>query len=457
MKGSLSLRLLISASIVLTAFLGLAGGVLERAFREGAEQAMRERLRVHIYALLTAAELSPAGRIQLPQSLPEARFSNPGSGLYGYVFGSESQSLWNSVSSIGIDIAYLDGVQAGQPMFVQDDLGKYILYYKVVWVSERGQERNYLFVVAEDKSALLNQISGFQHTLWFWLGGVGLLLLIVQLGVFRWSLKPLRKIAKDLEAIELGEKNRLDEQYPMELQGLAVNLNALLNSERSHLERYRNTLADLAHSLKTPLAILRGCSENQYLSKQLKSSIDEQVGRMDEIVEYQLKRAAARGHKTLSTQLRVLPIIRKIVSALEKVYAAKRVQSRIHCETENKFCGEEGDIYEIAGNLIDNAYKWCASKVDISIDFISDQTTKVSGLRMIVEDDGPGIPQDKIGEILGRGIRADERTHGHGIGLAVVNDLTQLLNGELKTGTSRYGGARWEVWLPGAYLPTKKT
>ncbi|MEN8259776.1 MAG: ATP-binding protein [Pseudomonadota bacterium] len=448
MKNSLNLRLLVSASIVLALFFAVAGIVLERSFRKGAEQALRERLQVHIYALLSAAELNDSGEMTVARTLHEARFSNPGSGLYGYIQSAKKHVLWRSQSSLGEVIQPATDIRPGQKIFIRDEAGRFVLHYGVVWETEAGREREYVFTIVEDDDSFLRQVSGFANTLWFWLGSIGFLLVVLQFIILRWSLKPLRKIARDLEAIEAGDKSCLDDHYPSELQGLAGNLNALLTSERAHLERYRNTLADLAHSLKTPLAILRGCLETGEVASDLRATLQEQISRMDEIIGYQLQRAAARGQKRLSHSINLLSIIHKITAALDKVYAAKGINAVVHAGESGKFFCEEGDIYEIAGNLIDNAYKWCQSRVDVRIDLITDDSKKHSALRLVVEDDGPGIPLEKVEQILRRGIRADEKTHGHGIGMAVVNELVQLLGGKLKAGKSAYGGARWEVLLP---------
>jgi len=449
-KGSLTLRLLISASLILIAFFGAAGVALENAFKRGAEQAMQERLQVHIYALLSSANLDSSGRLSLPTTLPEARFSHPGSGLYAVVFDVHGKLIWQSESALGIDINPRTGLQAGQVEFISSENDQFTLYYPVVWENVGGTDNKYVFAVAEDAEVVVRQVTGFRTTLWRWLGSIGFLLLVVQVGVQGWSLLPLRSIAKELEAIETGEKHRLDGRYPRELQGIAANTNALLESERAHLERYRNTLSNLAHSLKTPLAILRGCCNDKSLTLELNTTMNEQVQRMDELVEYQLQRAAARGQKNLSSSIPVMPIIGKIVAALDKVYASKGVSATVFADGNERFFCEEGDLFEIAGNLIDNAYKWCHSKVHITVRLESERNKKYPDLNLVVEDDGPGIPEEKVEQVLHRGIRADERIKGHGIGLAVVNELVQLSGGQLQSGKSRYGGTCWNVWLPGA-------
>jgi two-component system sensor histidine kinase PhoQ len=270
-------------------------------------------------------------------------------------------------------------------------------------------------------------------------------LLFIQLTLLRWGLKPLRIIVKDLESIEKGRKTHLDGDYATELEGLAGNLNAFITSERAHLERYRNALADLAHSLKTPLSILRGCADSFGDNKE---SVKEQILRMDEIVEYQLQRAAAKGeHKTAGT-VDLSAIIKKISASLNKVYLDKNITFTVTAPEPNPVYYEEGDLYEIVGNLMDNACKWCRHAVRISVSLNERKGRRNFAVLLQIEDDGPGIPDGKLAEILKRGVRADENTHGHGIGMAVVHELVGLMGGLLEGKKSEaLGGMKWSVYL----------
>ena len=227
---------------------------------------------------------------------------------------------------------------------------------------------------------------------------------------------------------------------------MAGNLNAFINSERAHLERYRNALADLAHSLKTPLSILRGYAESFSANS---DSVKEQIYRMDEIVEYQLQRAAAKGqHKTTGT-VDLSLVINKIKASLDKVYINKNITFDLNMPEQNLIYYEEGDLYEIAGNLMDNACKWCQRTVKVSVTLNENKGRREFAVLLQVEDDGTGIPPDKLAEILKRGVRADENIHGHGIGMAVVYELVSLMGGILEGKKSEtLGGMKWNVYLP---------
>lgn len=443
---SLSFRLLVSAGLVLAAFFALASVVLEQGFRESAEQALKEKLQVHVYSLLSAAELKNSGDLSMPANLPEPQFATPGSGLYGFIHLAKKNLVWRSPSAIGLNVTPPPELIAGTMQFLLTEQGRYALHYAVIWKNVAGVEREYIFTVTEDAQFVSSQVSRFRETLRAWLLSLGVVLIFIQLVLLRWSLKPLRIIVKDLAAIEKGRKTHLDGDYATELEGLAGNLNAFINSERAHLERYRNALADLAHSLKTPLSILRGCTESFSVNKE---TVKEQIFRMDEIVEYQLQRAAAKGeHKTPGT-VDLSAVIKKISASLNKVYIDKNIAFDMTVPEQSLIYYEEGDLYEIAGNLMDNACKWCRNTVKVSISLSQRKGRRNYAILLEIEDDGPGIPAGKLAEILKRGVRADENIHGHGIGMAVVYELVGLLGGLLEGKKSEaLGGMKWSVYLP---------
>ncbi|MDP2901978.1 MAG: ATP-binding protein [Methylovulum sp.] len=441
---SLSFRLLIAEGLVLTVFFALVAIVLEQGFRNSAEKALQERLQIQIYSLLSAAELNDADELIMPPSLPEPRFETPGSGLYGFIQQASKKLIWRSPSAIGLEVFSPPELQSGQFIFLIDKQGRYALHYDVIWQTVADTEREFIVTVEEDARFVSDQVEEFQKTLRLWLLMIGIALISIQVALLRWSLTPLRSIAKDLEAIEQGQKTHLDGQYPSELRGLVGNLNAFISIERAHLERYRNHLADLAHSLKTPLAILRGCIETFNAE-----TVKEQIFRMDEIVEYQLHRAAAKGGQKAIKTVDLSVIINKISASLSKVYIDKKINFDIDIPDSCLIYCEEGDLYEIVGNLMDNACKWCKQTVKITLYLKQRKARRDFSVLLEIEDDGPGIPIGKFNDILKRGVRADENIDGHGIGMTVVYELIELLGGKLEGGKSTtLGGMRWGVYLP---------
>ncbi|MDS4022748.1 MAG: ATP-binding protein [Candidatus Competibacter sp.] len=442
---SLRGRLLIAASVVLVAFLGLTGLTLDRAFRDSALSAVQDRLQAQVYMLLGAADLDAFDRLALPQTLPEARFSTPESGLYADVMDSQGNLVWHSPSLLGLALPFFPAVRnPGDTQFAplesSDGTPLFMLAFTVSWEIESNQYRIYTFRVAETQWDFRDQLWSFRRGLWGWLLAATGVLLAVQGLILGWSLKPLRRVAAEVTEIEAGQRTQLSGGYPEELQPMTANLNALLGHSRAHLERYRNALGDLAHSLKTPLAVLRGALENGAPPEELRQTLAEQVERMNRTVDYQLQRAAAAGRIALNAPLPVAPVARKILDSLAKVYASRAPHLSCEVATTTVFYGDEGDLLEILGNLADNACKWCRQRVVVRARPASQGGR--TELVVEVEDDGPGIPAEQAPLLLDRGQRADPMVAGHGIGLAVVRDLVEeVYYGRLDIGRGTLGGA----------------
>jgi two-component system sensor histidine kinase PhoQ len=441
---SLNTRLLLASSVVLAAFLGITGLVLDSAFRASADTALRDRLQGYVYALLAASDLDARGRLRLPAELPDPRFSLIGSGLYAEVVDSGGRPVWRSKSLLGLTIPFSRIPQVGEREFVQieveRDLPLLSLAFTVSWETAGNSDRRYTYRVAENRVSFNAEVSRFRQNLWGWLAGAAFLLLLVQGVILRWSLAPLRRVADDLHAIEAGLAQRLRSDYPRELRQLTDNLNGLLASADNHLKRYRDSLGNLAHSLKTPLAVLRGAVDGETDDTALRAVAREQLTGMTSLIDYQLQRAAASGRTPLATPIAIKPVAEKIVAALAKVFTDKGVRVTLDIEPAATFHGDAGDLTEILGNLLDNACKWCRGQVQVHAHLKPASGTAPQVLEISVEDDGPGIPDELKTRVLQRGARADETTPGHGLGLAMVQDTVALYRGELLLETGPLGG-----------------
>ena len=293
--------------------------------------------------------------------------------------------------------------------------------------------------MVEDRAEFDREIATFARTLWLWLGGAGVLLLLAQLLLLRWGLAPLRRIATEIGRVESGEQARIEGRYPDEISALTDNLNTLIQQERVRQARYKEALSFLAHSLKTPLAVLRNALGEP---AQLPAAVAQQVARMDDIVQHQLGRAAAGGAARFAPPVAVAPILERVRDALAKVHAAKGLVFTIDCPSDLSWRIGEGDLFEILGNVMDNAAKWATHRVRASAG------CEDSRLTLRVEDDGPGFTDTE--SILELHVRMDERVPGHGVGLAVVNDLVASHHGELKLSRGTLGGALVQIVLPPA-------
>ena len=453
---SLQARQLLAASLGLVAFLGLTGLALDRAFVETAQNALHERLRSYALAYLAGVEFSRDGDLLVPPP-PDERFERPGAGLYASIRGhnEEGEALeWESQSAIGRNVPFPEVLQPGQAVFegpLESDVGEVYRFAMHVTWTEGQQDRareiaRFVVSITQHEYFIDNQIAVYRRALWAYLGAGALLLLGLQVFVLRWSLRPLRRVVRDLVRVETGVHDRLGGEYPRELAVLTDSINAFVEGEREHLGRYRNTLADLAHSLKTPLAVLRSRMESSTDDTALRSEVRQQVARMDEIVAYQLSRAATSGHQLFATPLVVAERAEGIVRSLEKVYAEKGVLCEFEIDALARFYGEEGDLMELLGNLLENAFKWSRRRVLFSARSVTVAPQRRAGLLLVVEDDGPGIPPDQVERVLQRGVRGDERVHGHGIGLSIVQDIVRAYRGELAVERSaELGGARFVV------------
>lgn len=450
--NSLSTRLLISVSILLLLFFGATIAVLDTAFTEAGEQARRDILDGHLVALLAAAEPDDDGELALPDRLREPRFGNIGSGLYGELRDADGEVIWRSRSALGLEIP--EGVvpQPGNHLFAReslvDETPLLTLSLAVVWEFDDGESKPYVFKVAESLDSFNAQIAGFRSQLFRWFAAVALTMLLVFSLLLRGLLKPLRTIETEIGEIEEGSRVSLSGKFPTELEGVARNMNLLIDSERARSDRYRYTLDNLAHSLKTPLAAMRALL-NDRQNEKFGSRFDAQIERMDEIVRYQLRKPAASVADNLV--LKSVPVgkeVSRLVDGLRKVYRDKNPEFEIGIAGGMQFRGDTGDFLELAGNLLDNACKWCAKQVRISIVPSVGSKSIASGMVLTVSDDGPGIPQDAADALLQRGMRLDESTPGHGIGLAIVKDIARSYGGQLTIKKSNLGGAEITVSIP---------
>ena len=454
-RGSLRLRMLSSATLVLIVFLGVVGGVVDNAFRQSAEQAVSERLQLHSYALIAASVEDDKGSavdLYLPAQLQEPGFNTMGSGLFGLVLTPDGNEVWRSGSALDLNL----GEGAKGVLLAQNTAGVvsfselpaaegrgplFYLTYPVIWESALGDAR-FVYVVLQDFTPYRNEVTTFRESLWGWLIAAVVVLVLLQAAIMYWGLRPIAGLEHDLKAIEEGRQEYLVGQYPSEINGVTHSLNLLLSEERAQRERYRTTLADLAHSLKTPLAILKAEAEKPGQTvQQVAAAMDQQVTRMIDIVSYQLERAVSTSSKLFRNSTPVRPVCEKLVAAIRKVYKDKDIEF-VEEISPAYFPGDERDLMELLGNLLDNACKYGLGKVRLVA--VVDE----GRVQLEVDDNGAGIPESDRDLVLERGLRLDSREAGQGIGLAIVAEIVDRYRGQIVITKSTLGGARVIVSFP---------
>lgn len=439
---SLRTRLLIAASVVLTAFFVITGVALESAFGDSARQAQQDKLEGIVYSLLAALGPSAAGELTISTAtVPDARLKSAASSLQAALFNEDGVAVWRSVNFADLPAPKMP--QVGQWNFEHiADPDAFTMSFGLRWIDLADDPRRYTVMVMEDASSFRAQLRAYRRALWTWLAVCGLGLLGVQVLVLQWGLAPLRRLIGELRRIELGEQQDIRAEYPDELQPLTHGLNAMIQNERNQQTRYRNALGDLAHSLKTPLAVVQGITEDAEMPRSLRQPLGEHVHSMQQIIGYQLRKAAAAGRRTLAEPVPIRPLAEKLVSALDKVYAEKGAHFELQIDPRLRLRAESGDMFELIGNLLDNAAKYGNGQVRLAV--------RLEGRTAVIEvaDNGPGFPQEAE-ELLERGMRADMKKPGQGIGLAAVYDLVRAYEGQLLLGASDLGGALVTVRLPG--------
>ncbi|GLX80029.1 two-component sensor histidine kinase [Thalassotalea insulae] len=444
--NSLKSRLLLSALLMVVVLLPIVGITILNAYQQHMNSSVENELVAYSYSILAVAEVEQ-GKLVMPEALAESRFNTGESGLYAVITSREAlpRELWRSSSLLAMgEPDHLTAPEVGDKRFYSVNIegnSHFIYSFSVSFFDVEQQLDMTLHIIKQkrDHIVLMNE---FKRQLWFGLLLLMGILLLLQFIWLKWSLKPLAILKKEIANVEQGRTNKLNADYPQELQQVKEQLNVLLTTEQNQRKRYRNSLSDLAHSLKTPLAVLQGQVSNQENLELVKQG-QEQIDVMNLMIEHQLKRAQSAGQSSWHLGVEIQPVLTKLVNSLEKIYRDKQLSYHSQINASAVFKGDEADLLEILGNLLDNASKAASETVSISINEHEQQ------LQIVIEDDGCGIADNEVEEILQRGIRADTYQQGHGIGLAIVRDLVDSYQGKLEISRSvKLQGAQFTLTFP---------
>lgn len=448
-QTTLKARLLIGSLIVLPLVLLLAGLAQDKAFRSSLTAAEQVRLERYFYLLFSLAEMD-GDHLSLPDVLIEPDLEQTNSGVYAYVYDQAGELIWQSNSSrlvepvpdagaFGAQTSPGELVIAHRPSAASDS---FYASFDVLWESDLGVTNPYRFALVHSAESYYSALKAFRQQQWRGLLLATASVIFVQTILLAWALRPLRHLARALGRMHSGETALLTGQYPAEVQEVVDRLNHVLDSESRLRKRYRNSLSDLAHSLKTPLAVLKSAPIPKGASDYGRQ-VQEQIERMDQVVKYQLQRAANQHGSGSRSRVLLAEAAERIISSLKKIYRDKNINFTVDVSPTLAFVGDEQDLLEILGNLLDNASKYGKGQVTLSAQLHAEQ------LQITVDDDGDGIAETLRDNSLERGQRLDTSKPGQGIGLAICADIAAGYRGQLKISRSPLGGARFTVRLPG--------
>jgi len=432
---SITRRLLIVSSVLLAAFLGIAAYALDRAYINASNTALSQRLEAHAYTLLADAEDGPQGELSMPPQSSDPRFNQLDSGYQAGIIELPNQIIWRSASIRDETLTANADLKIGQTQLSIDELSAH--YEQVIaWEDFANKEHVYAIVINMAIAPHLAEQAAFRSTLWQWLSFTGLVLLITLIVAVRWGLRPLNDIPAHIQALEKGDVDMLSDDVAAELKPLTQQINTLLAQMHRRHERIRHAMSDMAHSLKTPLALMRSQLNSD------ETEINRQIDEVDRMIRYYRQRATLAGTDQFGALSQPYAIAQRIAQSLEKVHRDKSLQISLAIPHDLECRVDEGDLYELFGNLLENAAKYAQQSVKVSY---SDGTWMVS-------DDGPSISEVDAERVLQRGQRADEQLPGQGIGLAVVKAIIEQYDGEIKILQSELGGAEIQFSLPAAEL-----
>lgn len=446
MLGSLRARVLLWVSLLLVVIFALTIVGLDTAFRRVNQAALDGLLEAELLGLIAVAQPDPETGLSLPEDLAEPRFNLAGSGLYGAMWDARGTLIWRSWSLLDRELDFggtPESIGEAKVLLIEGPTGEDIkaALMSINWEFADGSVRAFTFGVAVSLSPYAQQQRNFRLTLIGWFAIATVITLVVLAVLLHWVLAPLRRLEDEVVEIEQGARTQFSAGLPEELAGLAANLDALVDSERRRQTRYRNTLDNLAHSLKTPLAVM-GSVLAEHPETASHGALSKELARMQERVGYHLDQARVGGGGFTLRPVDLQPIAEDLRESLDKVYQDKGIAAEVDLPKPCMVQAEPGDLMELLGNLMDNAYKYGHQRVKLRCEL------SPGVIEIILDDDGAGWPEGQVAQLTQRGHRADQIQAGQGIGLAVVQELVSLYDGELTLSKSNLGGGRITVRLP---------
>ncbi|MBP9805952.1 MAG: sensor histidine kinase [Candidatus Accumulibacter sp.] len=452
-RASLRIRLLAGTLFWIVASIIVAGWGLSSLFHQHVAMQFHSELQTHLDQLTAQLSFDEQGRPILSSPVSDPRLRRPYSGLYwqiddlagkaGTVAGAlRSRSLWDDVLVVPRDIPADGTIHQHR---VTGPGGTLLgMVERTVRISDGLDvpSRTFRLIVAADERLMLQPVARFNDALWLALGVLGAGLVIAALVQVIVGLAPLRKLRTALERVREGATPRLEGEFPAEVTPLVDEFNTVLAQNGEVVERARTQAGNLAHALKTPLSVLANAAAGR--DDELARLVVAQVAAANRQVHYHLARAqAAAALRVPGARTPLRPVLEGLLRTMHRIHAARPLELLLQPIPETlAFRGDEQDLQEMLGNLLDNACKWADRRVDIHAD------RDGQSLAIRVDDDGRGLAASARDAVLRRGVRADQQVQGSGLGLSIVDDLARLHGGTLTLADSPLGGLRVLLTLP---------
>jgi signal transduction histidine kinase len=449
--NSLALRLFLSATAWTVVILVATGMILASIYHDAVERSFDRRLGVYLSTLVADVAAPEQSSDRGTPTLGEPSFDLPLSGWYWQITTLDvpkvevrsSRSLWDTTLTHLRDedaTTSADGARHGYGVGPEEQ--RLRLIERTV---DLGEDGRYLIVVAGDPQEIDDEMRAFDRALLITFGTLAAVLLLITMFQVRFGLAPLKRISEALAAIRAGTAERLDGRFPVEIAPLARETNALLDANREIVERARTHVGNLAHALKTPLSVV--VNEAAGRDDPLAAKVTEQANIMRDQIARHLERARlAAGLRVVGGITSVVPIVTALTRTMEKIHQSRGIVIDLDAPADVRFHGERQDLEEMVGNLVDNACKWAQMRV--SVEVVAERYDGAPTVRIIIDDDGPGLGPGQREQVARRGRRLDETKPGSGLGLSIVLELAALYGGGLQLGNAPIGGLRVELVLP---------
>jgi signal transduction histidine kinase len=454
--NSLALRLFLSATAWTVVILAVTGVILSSIYRDAVERSFDRRLGVYLQSLVADVAAPEQVADRGPPMLGEPLFELPLSGWYWQVTSlgtpkpdmRSSRSLWDGrlpkLAGVKAAATVEDGTSRGYVIGPEEQ--RLRMLERTV---DLGEDGRYLIAVAGDSQEIDDELRSFDRALILTFAMLAAVLLLITMFQVRFGLAPLKRISESLAAIRAGTAERLEGGFPVEIAPLARETNALIEANREIVERARTHVGNLAHALKTPLSVLINEAGGRP-DDPLAAKVAEQASIMRDQIARHLERARLAARlKVVGSITEVAPIISALTRTMAKIHQQRGIVVDLDIASDVRFCGESQDLEEMAGNLVDNACKWAQMRVAIEV--VAERAGGAAAqplVRLIVDDDGPGLTPAQRDRVARRGSRLDQSKPGSGLGLSIVMELAALYGGSLVLGTAPIGGLRAELVLP---------